>query len=245
MIKLPLFIFKAILQIVIFIAGIFTVQSQTLYGFAQLDGTNNSDELASTNVDFATTPTTTLPFVVSPLAVSPLQQVLVEKLTTSDKINLDLFVMSQCPFGVRAEQTIIPLLAEFGKRITIKFHYVATIDQNHQVQSMNGKAEVDEDQRQIIIGHLYPDHLLEYLLARAKNYQSNDWKSVAKSVGISAVAIEKMMQSREGSKLFLEDIQTSIKEKIFSSPTLFIDGQNYGGRIIPASINNINFTIII
>jgi hypothetical protein len=231
---------KTIYQISIFIAGIFAVPSQTLYSRAQLGGSNNSDVLALTNVGApeAIASTTTVAFVATPLPVTPLRQVLVEKLKTRDKINLDLFVMSQCPFGVQAEETIIPLLARFGGRITIKFHYVASIDQNQQVQSMHGKDEVDEDQRQLIIGYLYPDRLQKYLLARAKNYQSNNWKSVAESLGISTGAVKKMMQSKEGKKIFLKAIQTSMERRINSSPTLYIDDQKYAGIIMPTGIND-------
>ncbi|WP_164490066.1 choice-of-anchor Q domain-containing protein [Runella sp. SP2] len=167
--------------------------------------------------------------------VSPLREVLLEKLKTKDKIKLDLFVMSQCPFGVRAEETLLPLVSELGERVEFKLHFVGWLDQNQRIESMHGQTEVDENFRQVVIAKLYPALLTRYLLARAKNYQSNDWKSVAQPLGILPQVVEETMASAEGQQWLLEAIRPSMEQKIYASPTVLLDGEKYRGKIMPLS----------
>src|SRR5262245_31609137 len=47
--------------------------------------------------------------------VSPVREAIARKLQTQAKVKVELFVMSQCPFGVRAEEAIAPVLDEFGE----------------------------------------------------------------------------------------------------------------------------------
>ena len=175
----------------------------------------------------------TAPAVGGNLPVSPLREVLLEKLKTRDKIKLDLFVMSQCPFGVRAEEALLPLVSELGERIEFKLHFVGWLDQHQRIESMHGQAEVDENFRQVVISKLYPALFPKYLLARAKNYQSNDWKGVAQSLGIFPEIVEQRMVSEEGKQWLLEAIRPSMEQKIYASPTVLLDGEKYRGRIMP------------
>ncbi|MFN8357667.1 MAG: T9SS type A sorting domain-containing protein [Spirosomataceae bacterium] len=175
-------------------------------------------------------------------SLSPLRDVLLEKLKTKDKIKLDLFVMSQCPFGVRAEEVMLPMISELGEHVEFKLHFVGWLDQNQRIESMHGQAEVDENHRQVVIAKLYPALFSDYLLARAKNYQTDQWKSIAQPLGIEPEAVEKMMASQEGKQLLLEAIRPSMERKIYASPTVFIDDVKYQGRIIPLKTNKLAST---
>ncbi len=164
---------------------------------------------------------------------SPLKSVLLDKMKSNTTIVLDLYVMSQCPFGVRAEEQIIPIVKEMKGRVFLKIWYIGKVDGSKNVESMHGVKEVEEDIRQLGIAQLFPSKLNAYLLARAKNYQSDNWQTAAKEVGISLSRLNKWMKSDEAASSIINSMAKSMELKIYASPTLFINGEKYMGRIMP------------
>lgn len=83
----------------------------------------------------------------------------------SEKPLVELFVMSYCPYGVRAENNVAPLQELFGDKIDLKIRFIvqvsgSTID---SVQSLHGLTEAKEDARQLAIMQIYPDKYWTYL----------------------------------------------------------------------------------
>lgn len=189
--------------------------------------------------DFTTTKVQEPLVLPSKAPVSPLREVLLEKLKSKEKVTLELFVMSQCPFGVQAEQALMPIVQELGERLEFKLYFVGWYNSNQVIESMHGQAEVAENHRQAVIAKLYPTLLDDYLLARAKNYHTNEWKSIAQAVGVSPELVEKTMDSQEGKQLLVEAVRPSIERKVYASPTVFIDNEKYQGRILAPRPNGI------
>jgi len=83
----------------------------------------------------------------------------------SSKPIVELFVMSYCPYGVRAEENIAPLQELFGNKIDLKVRYIVNVngDTIEKVNSLHGLYEAKEDARQLAIAKLYPDKLWDYL----------------------------------------------------------------------------------
>lgn len=141
---------------------------------------------------------------------------------------LELFVMSQCPFGVMAENSIINALEQssISKDIKIEIHYIGDVfkdsDGNMKFHSLHGDDEWKEDARQLLIKKLYPEKYFSYLKERNKNYSSNEWKDAAKKAGIDTAIIEKKYD--EGLKLLAEDFKYSNSLNINVSPTFMVNG---------------------
>ena len=165
---------------------------------------------------------------------SPLRDVIAEKLKTQDKVKLDLFVMSQCPFGVRAEQALASILEEFGDKIEFTLYFIASEDGNGSFLSLHGQAEVDEDIRQVVIAKYYPDRFLGYLLARSADYTSANWQQYADGLGIDAAKVSEIANSEEGKDLLRANIRLGNELNIDASPTLFVDDAEYTGAIFTA-----------
>lgn len=83
----------------------------------------------------------------------------------SAKPVVELFVMSYCPYGVRAEENIAPLQELFGSKIDLKIRYIINVNGEtiDKVNSLHGITEAKEDARQLAIAKLYPNKLWDYL----------------------------------------------------------------------------------
>lgn len=160
-----------------------------------------------------------------------LESVIQAKIAGSGRVRLALFVMSQCPFGVRAEQALAPILEEFGDKIEFTLYFIASEDGNGSFLSLHGQAEVDEDIRQVVIAKYYPDKFLNYLLARSADYTSDNWQQYADRVGIDTAKVREIAGGEEGKDLLRANIRPGNELNIGASPTLFVDNEEYAGAI--------------
>jgi len=131
---------------------------------------------------------------------------------------LDVFIMSQCPYGVKAIDSMKEVLNNFGSDLAFDVHYIAD-KQGDGFKALHGQPEVDENIRQLCAKKYYKKNnkYLDYLWCRNKNYRSNDWKPCA-TAGISAAVIEKCFNG-EGKKLLEEDIKIAKSLGVGGSPT--------------------------
>ncbi|MCX7905542.1 MAG: hypothetical protein N2446_02435 [Elusimicrobiales bacterium] len=140
---------------------------------------------------------------------------------------LEIFIMSQCPFGVKAVESIINYV-EGGKINSneISIHYIGDVYEkngDYIFNSLHGDEEWKENMRQIVIAKYYPDKFLSYLKKRSKNYTSSDWQTVAKDVGIDVDNLSKKIES-DGKKLLADDFKYTSLLKINVSPTFIVEG---------------------
>lgn len=151
---------------------------------------------------------------------------------------IEIFVMSQCPFGIRALESIIDYI-ESGKidKKNIQVHYIGDVvlnpDGSYTFNSLHGESEWKEDMRQLVIAKYYPERYWDYIKKRAKNYLSDEWERVASEVGIDVEDIKKRIES-EGKKILADDFRYTSSLKINVSPTFLING-----NIIAVGIGNL------
>ena len=95
-----------------------------------------------------------------------------QELVKSDKPEVELFVMSHCPFGTQAEKGIIPAVKALGDNIDFKLRFV-----NY---AMHGEKEVTEQTKQYCIQKEQNDKLLDYLGCFLKDGESEPCLTEAK-----------------------------------------------------------------
>ncbi|WP_345270304.1 choice-of-anchor Q domain-containing protein [Nibrella viscosa] len=165
---------------------------------------------------------------VPPTTQNPLRQLILGKLGHQPTVTLDLYVMSQCPYGVQAEQTLIPLVKELGPKVSFRLHYiVAPAAGQGAFRSLHGPAEVAENIRQLVIAERFPARWLDYLLARADNYRSDDWQAAARRVGIDVGDVQRLTQLPTASARLYPHSRQTAERRIRSSPTVLVDGELY------------------
>jgi predicted DsbA family dithiol-disulfide isomerase len=130
-----------------------------------------------------------------------------------------VFVMSQCPYGVKALDSMKEVLGNFQDKMDFDVHYIA--DQaGDGFRSLHGQAEVDEDIRELCAKQHYraKNKYLDYIWCRNQNVRAADWQSCAKD-GIAADVIDKCVTSGEGKALLAADLKIAQELQIGASPT--------------------------
>ena len=161
-----------------------------------------------------------------------LEELLASRVSRMGKPTLELFVMSYCPFGVQAEEKIIPIVKAFGDKIDFKLRFIAQEKETLSLQevtpftSLHGYPEVAENIRQLLIAQEYPDKYLDYILCRGKKLDKS-WEDCAEKYGIDVAKIQALFDSPKAEQLFRENIKRAAELGIRASPTIFVDGHKF------------------
>jgi len=133
--------------------------------------------------------------------------------------SLDVFVMSQCPFGVKALDAMGEVLKNFENKITFNINFIGG-ETNGNPTSMHGQPEVDENIREICAIKSYKKNYkyMDYILCRNKNIKSPNWQECTGANGIDAKVIESCFNG-EGKKLLLDNYKIAQGLGIGASPT--------------------------
>ena len=161
-----------------------------------------------------------------------LEELLTSRTARMGKPTLELFVMSYCPYGVQAEEKIIPIVKGFGDKIDFKLQFIAQEKETPSAQditpfiSLHGYPEVAENIRQLLIAQEYPDKYLDYILCRGKKLDKS-WENCAEKLGIDVPKIQKLFDTPEAEQLFRENIKRAAELGVRASPTIFVDGHKF------------------
>ncbi len=144
---------------------------------------------------------------------------------------LEVFTMSQCPYGVLAENSVMEAVEEklISPKTKVKIRYIVDgskgPDGKIDFKSLHGPAEWEENVRQLYIADKFPNKLFAYLKERNKNINSTQWEAAAQAAGIKSKAI---IDGFEAGKLLLLEDSVYVKELgVSSSPTFLVDGKYF------------------
>ena len=133
---------------------------------------------------------------------------------------LDLFVMSQCPYGAKAMIATAEAMRHFAPdELDLEVHFIGG-EQNGTLTSMHGPAEVDADLREICAQAKYPsdDQSIGFMACMSKNYKAADWKTCAESSNMDPGVIQRCFDG-EGKELLRKSFAEAAALGIGSSPT--------------------------
>ena len=161
-----------------------------------------------------------------------LEELLASRIARMGKPTLELFVMSYCPYGVQAEEKLIPIVKEFGDQIDFRLQFIAQEKETPSPQditpftSLHGYPEVAENIRQLLIAQEYPDRYLDYILCRGKKLDKS-WEDCAKKLGMDVERVQQLFDAPEAEALFRENIQRAAELGVRASPTILVDGHSF------------------
>ena len=161
-----------------------------------------------------------------------LEELLASRITRLGRPTLELFVMSYCPFGVQAEEKIIPIVKKFGDQIDFKLRFIAQEKEVSSPQditpfrSLHGYPEVAENIRQLLIAREYPDRYLDYILCRGKKLDES-WEDCAEKLGIDVFRIQALFDTLEAEEFFRENIKRAAALGVRASPTVLVDNRQF------------------
>lgn len=157
---------------------------------------------------------------------------------------VDLFVMSFCPYGVQAENSLEPVVNLLGGKANFTIQYITSVQGNtiNNVSSLHGLNEAKEDARQLCVLQYNPDKYWTYVMQindKCYPVSSNStaletcWKEAASGLGIDISQIESCAYGSEGISLLRASEQQVDQYGVTGSPTLIINGQKYTGARSP------------
>lgn len=141
------------------------------------------------------------------------------------KNRIDVFVMSDCPYGVQAVNSMKEVLNNFGNKIAFNINYIATDMGNGTFDSLHGEYEAQEDIRQLCVKKYYSTKLMDYIWCRNdQGIQTGDWTKCASDNGIVSKTIETCVNG-EGKGLLSANIKIAEGLGISASPTWLINNK--------------------
>jgi protein-disulfide isomerase-like protein with CxxC motif len=155
---------------------------------------------------------------------------------TAKAKTLDMFVMSQCPYGAQAMIAAHDVVDHFGKDITLNVHFIGQV-QGDALSSMHGQAEVDEDLRELCAATKYSKNhqFTKYLACRSKDYRNADWQTCAKSSGMDEKVIAKCVET-EGKDLLKKSFEFASNLQIGASPTFLSNNRREFNAVDAATL---------
>lgn len=146
---------------------------------------------------------------------------------------MELFVMSQCPYGAMAENMVIQAQKD-GKLPAdkeLRVRYIVNYTDKEGFSSLHGPAEWEENIRQLLIAKYYPKKFWKYLEIRNKDYRSSRWDKAMEEAGINSKKIMKKFD-KEGVELLKEEAKYATEYGINASPSFLWEGKvmlDFGG----------------
>lgn len=146
------------------------------------------------------------------------------------KNNLQVFIMSDCPYGREAIKALKEVIANFGSTLSYEVHYIAS-ETSSGFQSLHGQYEVDEDIVQLCTKKYSPSQWFNYVYCRStKGVNGIDWKTCAKETGTDVEKIQACFSGTEGKELLRQDIKIADSLGVSGSPTWLANNRySFGG----------------
>jgi len=153
---------------------------------------------------------------------------------------LDVFVMSQCPYGIQALDAMKEILQVFKGQMNFSVNYIASETSPGVFDSLHGAGEVAEDIRELCAIKYYSQDykFMDYILCRNKNIQSTAWESCATDNGMDAAKIKTCSEGAEGKQLLSENIKAADQLNIGGSPTFLVNNKKTFNAINAAGIQS-------
>jgi predicted DsbA family dithiol-disulfide isomerase len=156
---------------------------------------------------------------------------------------LEVFVMSQCPFGVKgldAMKEVVDNFKSAGESIDFQIHYIGDGDAK-ALTSMHGAGEVDEDVREACVIKHYEKGMkfMDYIWCRDKAIRDANWQAcTGGSTGIDTEVVKKCFEGDEGKQLVAASFSDSKAAGMSASPTWLANNKYKFSGIDPETIKS-------
>ena len=151
---------------------------------------------------------------------------------TGDKVKVEMYVMSKCPYGVQAEQGFQPVLDEIGNSIDFHLDYIAT-EENGKFNALHGEPEIKGNIQQLCARKHYPAlaKWTGFLACQNENWQQipEGWEACAKKMGMDEAKMKACIDGEEGKDLQRISLKKAQAANAQGSPTIKIGGEEYSG----------------
>lgn len=152
-------------------------------------------------------------------------ETVVQEVPKTEKPNVELFVMSFCPYGNKAEDTMISVYELLKEKVDWSIRYIVDVNGDN-VKSLHGQPETDQNIREVCVLNEYGlSEFWKFTTYVNKNCGSDGscWEKSAEETGISASKIQTCFEE-QGLELMKKEAEATKKAGASGSPTLLING---------------------
>jgi hypothetical protein len=146
-------------------------------------------------------------------------------------VQLDLYIMSQCPYGLTALRELLPVPGAFGAAMSI--YYIGTVDSANRLTSLHGNAEVEEEKLWLAIETLYPQQWQQFLAIAVGD-------SIGTDAGIAKLNFDRKRLSAwvaaHGTTTLADQYRRSERLGITGSPTLLWNNAPFEEEIVAGRV---------
>ena len=142
-----------------------------------------------------------------------------------DKPKVELFVMSFCPYGNRAEDTMYPVYELLKDKVDLKVHYIVNV-QGNTISSLHGQPETDQNIREVCVKRDYGmDAFWKFMTYVNENCgrDGSCWEDAAKEAGADAAKVKECFD-KDGFELMRAEAGATRQAGASGSPTMLING---------------------
>jgi len=145
---------------------------------------------------------------------------------------VDLYVMSQCPYGVQAEQLFEDVIKKLGPDVDFHVDFIGKKGPNGDFTSLHGPNEVKGDTAQVCAMKYAPTKWYDMVLCQDKSPKEigSNWEACAQENGIPADKLTACVDGQEGKDLLSASFDRSTAAQATGSPTIVINGEKYQGN---------------
>ncbi|MBR9676794.1 hypothetical protein GOV04_01520 [Candidatus Woesearchaeota archaeon] len=186
--------------------------------------------------------------IIAIVGVSALYILSDKPTTSSNVVDVEFFIMSQCPYGTQVENAFAPVLEEFGSSINFNLGFIGKVNDDGSLQSLHGQKEIDGNRIQACAQELQPEKLMDLVLCMNENAGTipDNWQSCAKRENLDEKALQECYAGTQGQNLILDAFTQSVERQVTGSPTMYFNGVLYGGARDTAAFkleicNQLNF----
>ncbi len=143
----------------------------------------------------------------------------------TDKPKVDLFVMSFCPYGNEAENTMQPVYNLLKDDVDWNIHYIVSTNGDN-VNSLHGQPEVDQNMREACVlenNGLDKWWAFTTFVNTSCGSDGDCWKEAASTVGLNTDDVESCVATN-GISYMKKSEEVSNEFRVSASPTLLING---------------------
>jgi hypothetical protein len=147
------------------------------------------------------------------------------EIPVQEKPDVELFVMSFCPYGNQAENTMLPVYNLLKDKVNWSIYYIVSVNDT-TVNSLHGQPEVDQNEREAcVLEESGLDKWWQFTTYVNNNCGGDGscWQDAAESAGLNTEAIEGCVSSK-GFSLMQENATVTDEFGVTGSPTMFVNG---------------------
>ncbi len=154
--------------------------------------------------------------------------------STGDKVKVEFYVMSQCPFGTQVEDAIYPVLESMGEAVDFNLDYIVTETSPGQFQALHGETEVKGNIVQLCAKKYYPEDYkyVNFIVCQNKDASKVDtnWEACAKENDMNVEKLRACLDGSEGIGLLRASMTKTQVRGATGSPTIYINDAPYQGQ---------------